>query len=169
VKKKRQARDSAAPCSRPCEPLLTQESEEGAGQEYRAARSSGPRRLSRVTIGTIAMRAVLVGANVLLREGLARILTAAGFRIIASTPCADDHLLSTLPQEQPVLFIIDISDDFDAGLRRITCFKRGSPGGRVVVLADQHHLAKMVAAFRAGANAYLVKVTTCETFVKSLV
>jgi two-component system nitrate/nitrite response regulator NarL len=114
------------------------------------------------------MGAVLIGANVLLREGLSRILTAAGFRIIASTPCADVHVLSTLPQEQPVLFIIDVSDDFDAGLRQIACFKQACPVGRVVVLGDQHRLPKMVSAFRAGANAYLVKVTTSETFVKSL-
>jgi two-component system nitrate/nitrite response regulator NarL len=105
---------------------------------------------------------------VLLREGLARILAAAGFRIIASAPCADDHVLSTLRQQQSVLFIIDLSDDFDAGLKQIACFKQQYPAGRVVVLADQHQLTRMVSAFRTGANAYLVKVATCEAFVKSL-
>ena len=112
--------------------------------------------------------AVLVGANVLLREGLARILTAADFRVIASTSCADDQILSSLPQEQSMLLIIEVSDDFDAGLSQIACFKQHYPRGRVVVLADQRQLPKMVAAFRAGANAYLVKVSTCETFVKSI-
>jgi len=119
--------------------------------------------MERVPIGT-----VVVGANVLLREGLVRILSAADFSIIASTSCADDHVLSTLPQGQPILLVIDVSDDFDAGLRQIESFKQRYPGGRVAVLADQHQLTEMVPAFRVGANAYLVKVATCETFIKSL-
>jgi len=61
-----------------------------------------------------------------------------------------------------------LNDEFDAGLRQIACFKQRFPAGRVVVLADQNQLTRMVSAFRAGANAYLVKVTTCEAFVKSL-
>jgi two-component system nitrate/nitrite response regulator NarL len=111
---------------------------------------------------------VLVGANVLLREGLARILSAADFSISASTFCADDHVLSTLAQEQPILLVIDVGDDFDAGLRQIESFKRRYPGGRVVVLADQYQLTEMVSAFRMGANAYLTKVASGETFIKSL-
>jgi two-component system nitrate/nitrite response regulator NarL len=95
-------------------------------------------------------------------------LAAAGFRILASALCADAHLLSALRREQSILFIIDLSDDFDAGLRQIALFRERCPAGRVVVLADQPLLSGMVSAFRAGANAYLVKVTTCEAFVKSL-
>jgi two-component system nitrate/nitrite response regulator NarL len=66
------------------------------------------------------------------------------------------------------VFIIDLHDDFDVGLRQIASFKQWHPAGRVVVLADQHQPTNMVSAFRAGANAYLAKVTTCERFVKSL-
>jgi len=119
-------------------------------------------------IWTVPVGTVLVGANVLLREGLARILSAADFRIIASTSCADDHVLSTLQQQQSILLIIDVSDDFEAGLRQIESFKQRHPAGRVAVLADQHQLSEMVSAFRVGANAYLVNVATCETFIKSL-
>jgi len=116
-----------------------------------------------VPIGT-----VLVGVNVLLREGLARILSAADFRILASASGVDDPVLSSLPQGQPILLIIDVSDDFDAALAQIVSFKHRYPAGRVAVLAHQHQLADMVSAFRLGANAYLVKVTTCDTFIKSL-
>jgi two-component system nitrate/nitrite response regulator NarL len=66
------------------------------------------------------------------------------------------------------VLIVHLSDDFDTGLKQIGCFKQRHPAGRVVVLADQHRLSEMVSAFRAGANAYLVKVATCETFVKYL-
>lgn len=124
--------------------------------------------MERRPVSNMTRRVVLVVANVLLREGLARILSAADFSIVASTSCADTHVLSTLSQEQPVLLIIDVSDDFEAGLRQIASFKRCHPGGRVAVLADQRQLTEMVPAFRAGANAYLMKVATCETFIKSL-
>jgi two-component system nitrate/nitrite response regulator NarL len=115
-----------------------------------------------------AKAAVLVSENVLLREGLERILTAAGFRIIASALRADDHVLSKLDREQSILFIINVSDYFDAGLRQVALFKKWYPAGQLVVLADRPQLTGMMSAFRAGANAYLGKVTTCETFVKSL-
>ena len=117
---------------------------------------------------TVPIGTVLVGLNVLLREGLARILSAADFRILASASGIDDPVLSSLPQEQPILLIIDVSDDFDAALAQIVTFKHRYPAGQVAVLAHQHHLTHMVSAFRLGANAYLVKVTTCDTFIKSL-
>jgi two-component system nitrate/nitrite response regulator NarL len=117
---------------------------------------------------TVPIGTVLVGLNVLLREGLARILSAADFHILASASGVDDPVLSSLPQEQPILLIIDVSDDFDAALAQIVTFKHRYPAGRVAVLAHQHQLTHMVSAFRLGANAYLVKVTTCDTFIKSL-
>src|SRR2546423_14911501 len=117
---------------------------------------------------TVPIGTVLVGPNVLLREGLARILSAADFRILASTSGVDDPVLNSLPQEQPILLIIDVSDDFDPALRQIVSFKHRYPAGRVAVLAHQHQLTDMVSAFRLGANAYLVKVATCDTFIKSL-
>ncbi len=117
---------------------------------------------------TVPIGTVLVGPNVLLREGLARILTAADFRILASASGIDDPVLSSLPQAQPILLIIDVSDDFDTALGQIESFKHRYPAGRVAVLAHHHQLTDMVSAFRLGANAYLVKVATCDTFIKSL-
>src|SRR6267378_632313 len=117
---------------------------------------------------TVPIGTVLVGPNVLLREGLARILSAADFSILGSASGVDDPLLSSLPQEQPILLIIDASDDFDTALGQIESFKHRYPAGRVAVLAHQHQLTDMVSAFRLGANAYLVKVATCDTFIKSL-
>ena len=111
---------------------------------------------------------VIVAANALLRECLTQILSAANFCVIASMPCADDHALSRLPQARSILLIIDMSDDFQAGLKQIESFKGRYPRGRVVVLADQHPLNELLSAFQAGANAYLAKVATCEAFIKSI-
>jgi two-component system, NarL family, nitrate/nitrite response regulator NarL len=159
--------------SRPGVPSLAEECEKGAGKESWAGRSSACRRpakaaAERVPVWNIPTETVLVGANVLLREGLARILSSAHFNIVASTFCADDHVLNTLAQNHPILLVIDVSDDFDARLKQIESFKRRYPGGRVVVLADQYELTEIVSAFRVGANTYLAEVSTCEAFIKSL-
>ncbi len=114
------------------------------------------------------IRTVLVGPSALLREGLARILSTAGFRILASASGVDDPVLSPIPQEQSILLIIDVSDDFDTALQQIESFKKRYRAGRVAVLAHQQQLTEMMSAFRAGANAYLVKIATCDTFIKSL-
>jgi two-component system nitrate/nitrite response regulator NarL len=124
--------------------------------------------MERELIWNAPRQAVLVVPNVLLKEGLTRILSEADFSIIASSSFADDHILSTLPHEQTVLLIIDVSDDLESGLRQIASFKRRHPGGRVAVLGDQRNPTEMVSAFRAGANAYLVKIASCEAFIKSL-
>jgi two-component system, NarL family, nitrate/nitrite response regulator NarL len=139
--------------------------EGGSGGAWRRRR---PARLEteQQPVWLVPVETVLVGPNVLLIEGLARILTAAGFRITAAKPELDDRALSMLPQERSILLIIDVSADFDAGLRQIKCFKQRYSAGRVVVLADQHHLTQMVSAFRAGANAYLAKIATAEIFVR---
>src|SRR5258705_6223279 len=143
----------------------------GAEHETHTGRPSGRPRSARAAMErgpTVPIGTVLVGLNVLLREGLARILSAADFRILASASGVDDPVLSSLPQEQPILLIIDVSDDFDAALAQIVSFKQRYPAGRVAVLAHQHQLTDMVSAFRLGASAYLVKVATCDTFIKSL-
>ena len=111
---------------------------------------------------------VLVGPNALLREGLARILSAAGFRILASASGVGYPIPSSLPQKQPILLIIDVGDDFDTAFAQMKSFKQRYPAGRVAMLAHQRKLNIMVAAFRLGANAYLAKVATCDTFIKSL-
>jgi two-component system, NarL family, nitrate/nitrite response regulator NarL len=103
-----------------------------------------------------------------LREGLARILSAAGFRIIASASGVDYPIPSSLPQKQPILLIIDVGDDFDTAFTQMKSFKQRYPAGRVAMLAHQRALHIMVAAFRLGANAYLAKGATCDTFIKSL-
>jgi two-component system nitrate/nitrite response regulator NarL len=124
--------------------------------------------MERELIWNAPRQALLVVPNVLLKEGLSRILSEADFSIIASSSFADDHILSTLPHEQPVLLIIDVSDDLASGLSQIASFKRRHPGGRVAVLGDQRNPTEIVSAFRAGANAYLVKIASCEAFLKSL-
>jgi two-component system nitrate/nitrite response regulator NarL len=114
------------------------------------------------------LAAVLVGKSILLREGLARILRSANFRILASVSCADD-LRPNKPNLHPLLFlIVHTGDDFEAALEQIELFRNRHPDGRIAVVADHYRLNELVSAFRAGANGYFVNVITCDRFIKSV-
>jgi DNA-binding NarL/FixJ family response regulator len=114
---------------------------------------------------------ILVGKSILLREGLARILRSANFRILASVSCADD-LPSTLQLQlelpQPLFLVVHTGDDFDAAVEQIELFRDQYPDGRIAIVADHYRLGELVSAFRAGANGYFVDVMTCDVFIKSI-
>jgi two-component system, NarL family, nitrate/nitrite response regulator NarL len=111
---------------------------------------------------------VLVGKSTLLREGVTQILGAAGFHIVASASCVDDSILTSLPRQQPILLIIDAGDDLTSASGQVQLFKCRHPAARVAVLADHTQLLDIVLAFRAGANAFFIKVAHCDAFIKSL-
>jgi two-component system, NarL family, nitrate/nitrite response regulator NarL len=114
---------------------------------------------------------VLVGPNALLREGLEHILNASDFRVLASASDGDVPILSSLPENLPLLLIIEVSSDFHASLSQIKRFKGRYPAARVAVLASPHQLHQlpdMALVFRAGANAFLVNVATSNVFIKFL-
>jgi two-component system nitrate/nitrite response regulator NarL len=110
----------------------------------------------------------LVEPNVLLREGLVRILNAGPFRIITMAASIDDYFLSRLSQARSVLLVIGNGGNPDDTARQIALFKENQGSGRVVVLADHYQLSDVASALRAGANGYITKVTTCDAFVKTL-
>ena len=114
------------------------------------------------------LAAVLVGKSILVREGLARILRSANFRILASVSSAYD-LRPSKPNLHPLLFlIVHIGEDFDAALEQIELFRNRHPDGRIAIVADHYRLDQLASAFRAGANGYFVNVITCDRFIKSL-
>jgi DNA-binding NarL/FixJ family response regulator len=110
---------------------------------------------------------ILVGKNLLFREGLTRILSSAHFRILASVSCADD-LPSELQPHQPLLLVVHTGDDFGAAVKQIELFRDRHPGGRIAIVADQYRLGELVSALRAGANGYFVDVMACDGFFKSI-
>jgi DNA-binding NarL/FixJ family response regulator len=111
---------------------------------------------------------ILVGKSVLLREGLARILRAANFRILASVSCADDLLPSKIQLHKPLFLAVHTGDDFDATLEQIKLFKDQHLSGRIAIVTDHYLLDNQVSAFRAGVNGYFVDVMTCDAFIKSV-
>jgi len=111
---------------------------------------------------------VLVGKNSFRREGIARILRSANFRILASVSCADGLLSREVQSCQLLFLIVHTDDDFDASVEQIELFKNRHPDGRIAVVADHYRQSELVSAFRAGATGYFVDVVSCDELIKSI-
>jgi DNA-binding NarL/FixJ family response regulator len=111
---------------------------------------------------------ILIGRSILLREGLARILRSANFRILASVSRAGDLLPSKLQPHEPLFLVVHTGDDFDAVVEQIELLRDQHPGGRIAIVADHYRLGELVSAFRAGANGYFVDIMPCDVFIKSM-
>jgi two-component system, NarL family, nitrate/nitrite response regulator NarL len=119
-------------------------------------------------MGRRSFAAVLLGPSGLLREGLTRILSEGDFRIVASAPCIDDLHPTVWPQCRSILLLIDAGGNLNGAVGQVGLFKQWHPTARVVVLADHGQPNDIVSVFRAGANAFFIKVAPCDTFIKSL-
>src|SRR6476661_9193010 len=111
---------------------------------------------------------ILVGKSLLLREGLARILRAANFRILASVSSADDLRPSKAKLHLPLYLIVHTGDDFDIALEQIALFRNRHADARIAIVADHYRLNELTSAFRAGANGYFVNVIRRDRFIRSL-
>jgi DNA-binding NarL/FixJ family response regulator len=111
---------------------------------------------------------ILIGKPALIREGIARILGAANFRISASVSCADD-LPPGEPGSNELLFlVVHTGDNFKVALEQIELLRSRHPVGRIAIVADHYRRDELVSAFQAGANGYFFDITTCDVFIKSI-
>jgi DNA-binding NarL/FixJ family response regulator/class 3 adenylate cyclase len=81
---------------------------------------------------------VLADDTVLLREGIARLLTDAGFQVVAQSDNADD-LLRHVAMHKPTVAIVDIRmppSHTDEGLRAAREIRSSHPGTGVLVLSQ---------------------------------
>jgi DNA-binding NarL/FixJ family response regulator len=111
---------------------------------------------------------ILVGKSMLLREGLARILRAANFRILASVSSPDDLSLCKPTAQTPLFLIVHAGNTIDTLLEQIEFLRSLYANGRIAVVSDHCRLDELTSAFRAGANGYFVNVATCDRFIKSV-
>ena len=110
---------------------------------------------------------VLIGKNILVREGIARSLRAEHFQILASVSSVDE-LPSTLQSLQLLFLIVQAGDDFDLAVGHIRLVREQHPGGRIAIVANHYRPAELALAFRAGASGYFVNVNSCDAFIKSI-
>jgi DNA-binding NarL/FixJ family response regulator len=111
---------------------------------------------------------VLVGKSILVREGLARILRSAKFRILKSISCANDFYPNKPILYPPLFLIVDTGNDFDTTLEQIKRFRDRYPNGCIAVVANRCSTSELVTAFRAGANGYFLSTINCDEFVRSV-
>ena len=118
--------------------------------------------------GQPSFAVILVGKSILFREGLAKILRAANFRIVASVSSADDLRPSKAKLHLSLYLIVHTGDDFDIALEQIALFRNRHADARIAIVADHYRLNELTSAFRAGANGYFVNVITSDRFIRSL-
>lgn len=111
---------------------------------------------------------LLVEPNTLLREGLKRILAETPYSLVSSAASLDEARRSWTPGSDPFLLILDAVTDHESKCDQIAQLKAEVPSAHVVMLVDQYDLKRVLAAFKAGADAYLIKTVSCEVLVKSL-
>lgn len=111
--------------------------------------------------------AFLIGKSSLLKEGLAKILRSAEFRVLASVPRADDLIASKVPAHT-LFLVVHTGDEFGAAIEQIEILRKHHPHERISIVADHYRLDQLVSAFRAGASGYFVELMTCDAFIKSL-
>ncbi len=115
-----------------------------------------------------SFRAVLIGKNSLIREGLASVLRSAKFRILASVSCANDCPPCKAQPGQLLFLIVHTGDNFCSAIEQIELIRGRDPGGSIAIVTDHYRLDEVVSALRAGANGYFTDVMTRDVFIKSL-
>ena len=121
-----------------------------------------------------AIRVVIGEDDVLLREGIARLLGEAGFEVVAQTGDAEDFLRRSLGL-RPDVVVVDIQmppENEDDGLRAAQELRRRRPEIGVMVLSqyfEEHYMVELIGDRPEGVG-YLLKerVGNVEAFTDAV-
>src|SRR3954469_18676344 len=107
------------------------------------------------------MRAVIADDSVLLREGIARILSEAGFEVVGQAGNADELMLKVRSYE-PDVAVVDIRmppTQTDEGLQAAKQIREAHPGTAVMVLSQHVQTAYALELLEGNAASvgYLLK------------
>jgi len=132
-----------------------------------------PLRNTVATLGS-SMRVVLADDSVLLREGIARLLTESGFDVVAQSGTAED-LLRHVAMHKPDVAVVDIRmppTHTDEGLRAAREIHERFPGTGVLVLSQyvEAGYAMDLLAESVEGTGYLLKdrISDVEEFASSV-
>ena len=115
-----------------------------------------------------SLASILVGQSSLLRDGVAKILRSANFRVSVSVSRTDKFLASKASPRKALFLLVHTDDAFDEVAEQISLIRQNHPDGRIAVIADRYRLDELTSAFRAGANGYFIDVMACDVFIKSI-
>jgi DNA-binding NarL/FixJ family response regulator len=120
------------------------------------------------------MRVVIADDSVLLREGIAQLLTREGFTVAATVATAED-LIEQVTIHQPDVVIVDIRmppTHTDEGLRAAATLRQAHPRLGILLLSQWVHAGRALDLFRTGGTAlgYLLKdrVTDVDDFLDAI-
>jgi two-component system, NarL family, nitrate/nitrite response regulator NarL len=119
-------------------------------------------------VASRSIKTLLIEPNALLREGLRRILAETAYSPAAAAASLDEMGSAPGLDSSTIVLIIDASRDHDETCRQARMLKESNPSAKVVMLIEEYDLKQVVAAFQAGADAYLKKSISHEVLVKSL-
>jgi two-component system nitrate/nitrite response regulator NarL len=111
---------------------------------------------------------VVVEDNLLLREGLIRIISEGKVRIEAALSSVEELAESSLPRDHPLLLVLGSRDEPANTAKQIRAFKQYYPDARVAVVANSHNTDDIVMAFCSGADGYLAKPISYDNIIKAL-
>ena len=137
------------------------------------SREFPPLRNTIATLGN-SIRVALADDSVLLREGVARLLTESGFEVVAQSGNAED-LLRHVAMHKPDVAVVDIRmppTHTDEGLRAAREIREGHPGTGVLVLSQYVESGYALDLFSESAEGvgYLLKdrVSDVDEFASSV-
>ena len=113
------------------------------------------------------MRVLVADDHALFRDGLISLLEAAEFEVIGQADNGRKAVDATI-RLQPDLLLLDIHMPQMNGLEALLEIKTKMPGVKVVILTITDDDLIMVEAIRSGADGYLLKSQSGDSFIASL-
>ena len=103
------------------------------------------------------IRVMIADDHPMMREGIAASLMAHGGIDIVAQACDGDEAISLFTSARPDVALIDLQMPGKDGLEAIRAIRSLHPDARLVVLTTYDGDARIAAALKAGASAYLLK------------
>lgn len=113
-------------------------------------------------------RLLVIDDHPLFREGLKSIISRDPRYAVAAEAGSGAEAVQLARSVKPEIILLDISLPDASGLDLISQFKSVLPAAHIVVVSMHAKLDLIAAAFKAGAEAYLVKESTAERLLQAL-
>lgn len=114
------------------------------------------------------IRALIADDHQIVRDGLKRILAAAGDIQVAAEAAGGDEALALAKAGDFDVAVLDLSMPGLSGLALIKRLKAEKPGMRMLVLSMHGEQQYAARALKAGASGYLTKDSAAEQLVKAI-
>ncbi|MFO7596238.1 MAG: response regulator transcription factor, partial [Desulfocurvibacter africanus] len=115
-----------------------------------------------------AKRLLVIDDHPLFREGLKAIVSRDPRYVVSAEAGSGAEALQLARSVKPEIILLDLSLPDGSGLDLIGQFKTQLPTVHIVVVSMHAKLDLIAAAFKAGAEGYLVKESTAERLLQAL-